>query len=120
MQLIEKQNAKHHKPKNGWKPNCWYLVEVAFSTNNPVHTSLMYTGFLDTMGNPCGYSCLIAENSGHMSSVHEAIYINPLKELYDIRNTKLSKITEFQEKEKDSKSYYDMLGGDIEDELASS
>lgn len=43
-------------PSGGWKENTYYIVDVAFSANNPIHRKIFYTGFLNSAGNPCGYN----------------------------------------------------------------
>lgn len=50
-------------PINGWEAHTWYLVEVAFHKNNPIHKSLFYTGFLNGKGGqPGGYSGFVPLN----------------------------------------------------------
>ena len=46
------------KPEGGWKQNTFYFVEVAWNINNPIHPAIFYSGFLDSKGNPDGYSCI--------------------------------------------------------------
>lgn len=44
-------------PKEGWVENTVYLVDVSFNPNNPVHSSLFFTGFLNGKGaTPGGYN----------------------------------------------------------------
>ena len=42
-------------PEEGLQPNKFYLVKVASSSSNPVHNSIMYTGFLTKDGKPQGH-----------------------------------------------------------------
>ena len=44
-------------PADGWKAQAYYSVRVAFGRNNPIHSAIFYTGFLDGAGRPCGYNC---------------------------------------------------------------
>ena len=43
-------------PKNGWKQQSYYVVNVSFSNNNPIHRAIFYTGFLNDDGQPNGYN----------------------------------------------------------------
>jgi len=51
-----------NKPEGGWKPNTIYLVKVAWNPNNPIHSAIFYSGFLDDKGMPGTYSCLLTPN----------------------------------------------------------
>lgn len=42
-------------PKSGWKDDTYYIVDVSFSKNNPVHRLIFFSGFLNK-GIPCGYN----------------------------------------------------------------
>ncbi len=39
-----------------WEPQTYYIVDVAFNSSNPIHRYVMYSGFLNEMGNPNGYN----------------------------------------------------------------
>ena len=43
-------------PRGGWKSHTYYVVDVAFNVNNPIHRKIFYTGFIDIDGNPQGYN----------------------------------------------------------------
>lgn len=73
-----------YAPDDGWKEHSWYLAEVSYNSSNPIHHSLLFTGFLNK-GKPAGYSCLIAENTGEKHELCEAIYIKPVCFLYCTR-----------------------------------
>jgi hypothetical protein len=47
-------------PYGGWKASTWYVVHVSYRSTNPIHEALLYTGFLDSDGNPGAYSALIS------------------------------------------------------------
>lgn len=56
-------------PKGGWESHTWYLVEVMYNKQNPVHLSLFYSGFCDPKnpggrpdGNPGNYNGLVPLN----------------------------------------------------------
>lgn len=60
---IQEKNPKGiYPPKGGWEEQTWYLVEVSCRLGNPIHRSLFYSGFLDSEGNPAGYSGALAAN----------------------------------------------------------
>lgn len=44
------------EPHNGWEASSHYVTLVSFSENNPIHTSIFFTGFLDAKGNPGMYN----------------------------------------------------------------
>lgn len=58
-------------PKDGWKESTHYIVDVSYSSGNPVHRSIFYTGFLDN-GRPCGYNVIFNPTSdlSHIGEVH--------------------------------------------------
>lgn len=71
-------------PENGWEERTWYLVDVSYKSGNPVHKSLLYTGFLND-GNPSGYNCLVPINgtADHAhTEIHQVRYIKAIKVLY--------------------------------------
>jgi hypothetical protein len=46
-------------PKGGWKERAYYVVEVCFNKDNPIHKAILYTGFLNGEDkSPGGYSGL--------------------------------------------------------------
>jgi len=47
--------GEHVPPKNGWEQRTYYIVDVAFSSNNIIHRTVFYSGFLFN-GIPCGYN----------------------------------------------------------------
>lgn len=82
MLIEKKKDLIIHQPKNGWKAHTWYLVDAAYGTGNPVHKSILFTGFLSNKGNPGGYSFITPANCLSHNEVYEAKYIKPIKELY--------------------------------------
>lgn len=49
-------------PEGGWQPETFYVVEVSYNPYNPSHKALLYTGFLDARGVPCGYAEFYSPN----------------------------------------------------------
>lgn len=43
-------------PKDGWKEQTYYIVDVAFSPDNVIHRTIFYTGFLNGNMEPAGYN----------------------------------------------------------------
>ena len=72
-------------PIDGWKECCWCLIEVAYSTNNPPHFAVLFTGYLDE-GEPGAYSFIISANGGsNKIDFHRATYVEFVKELYQYK-----------------------------------
>lgn len=68
-------------PVGGWKERTYYIVTVQFSSSNPEHRAILYTGFLNGPDNiPGGYSCLF--NPAYDPPTQ------PLSELWSIRPVK--------------------------------
>ena len=44
-------------PEGGWKDGTFYLVELAWNVNNPIHRAIFYSGFLHN-GQPAASACL--------------------------------------------------------------
>jgi len=69
-------------PKNGWKPDTYYIVDAAFSANNPIHRKIFYTGFLDDKGAPCGYNGFAKFSGGDYSyDISDVYYIKAIREI---------------------------------------
>ena len=86
MKLMNKHQMGVHTPKGGWKPRTWYLVEGCVNTLNPVHTCVLYTGFLNSKGNPGSYSGITSEKylgNGDMS-IRKYKYIKVIKILHEV------------------------------------
>lgn len=73
-------------PEGGWKPHTYYAVDVAFRISNPVHRSLLYSGFLDDTGNPAGYGQIINPSYDHSEPIGKAYFVRVIAELGE-RNT---------------------------------
>lgn len=47
----------HIPPEEGWKEHSYYVVKISMYKNNPTHSAILYTGFLDLItGIPLGNS----------------------------------------------------------------
>lgn len=84
---LSRKHPLRHAPKGGWEEHTFYLVEVAFSNNNPVHRHIFYTGFISKDGRPNGYNNLItcSEDSGFS----DAVYLYPIERLFNRKEKKM-------------------------------
>lgn len=77
-------------PPEGWVPNAYYVVAVAWRRSNPVHKALLYTGQPNPVtGSPFGEGAGITEASyeGQFYSPNDAYYleyITPIGILNDL------------------------------------
>lgn len=73
-------------PVGGWEENAWYLVNVSYNPNNPIHESLFYTGFLNgPESGPGGYNSVvpITGTAGHShTTINDIHYLQAVRELY--------------------------------------
>ena len=70
-----------NQPTCGWKQSTYYIVDAAFSSGNPIHRRIIYTGFLDEKGNPSGYSGFLGGCVEDPQSLSEAFYLQPIAEI---------------------------------------
>jgi len=61
-------------PADGWKPQTYYIVEASFSTTNPMHDYVFFSGFLNGKEEtPGGYNHFdITED---YMEIHKAHYL---------------------------------------------
>ena len=85
LEIDNKIKRTIHTPIDGWKERTWYLCDVAFSSTNPVHSIMYFTGFLTEDGKPSGYSHLHSLNSETNFSIGEVFYLNPIRILHNFR-----------------------------------
>lgn len=85
---VEKRQI--NKPQDDWESQTWYIVDVAFNKNNPIHRSLFYSGFLngiDPQGNACnspgGYNKVVA-GSYNGIPIHDVYYMKIVKKIGNI------------------------------------
>ncbi len=69
-------------PKNGWKQNTWYLVEVAFHQFNPIFGALFFSGFLNN-GIPSGYNEIAGLED--KNDINDVVYMRAIKELISVK-----------------------------------
>ena len=72
-------------PTDGWKERTWYLVDVAYHADNPIHRALFFTGFLNgENGLPGGYNHILSIGGGYEREyeMREAVYLMPVKWLF--------------------------------------
>ncbi len=67
-------------PNGGFKENAYYLVWVSFSSGNPVHKCIFFTGFLDE-GYPAGYNALFNPTYEYNSQISEVHYMKAIREI---------------------------------------
>lgn len=67
-----------------WKEQSWYLVMVSFTSTNPLHEMLLYTGFLEEDGDPGGCSKLVSNTEDDPRSINEAYEIIQIKLLHEM------------------------------------
>lgn len=73
-----------HPPKDGWKQETFYIVEVAFSDVNVVHKAIFYTGFLNGKDNgPGGYNYLTCPSYENNYDISDVFYIKAVEELFE-------------------------------------
>ena len=69
-------------PRGGWKSHTYYVVDVAFNVNNPIHRKIFYTGFIDIDGNPQGYNGFARFDRGDsLLTISDAYYIKVIREI---------------------------------------
>ena len=76
-------------PPGGWLPSRYYVVEVAYGMNNPIHKVIFYTGFLnDETGDPAGYNCILSAcTNDEVLTIEDAWYLNAVKHIPELDNT---------------------------------
>lgn len=66
--------------KGKWKEQTYYVVEVAYSSTNPIHRSIFYSGFLNGKGGkPGGYNCVLSPTVDGKPSIGEYYYLKVVK-----------------------------------------
>lgn len=67
-------------PKDGWKEQRFYLVELAYSRYNPIHRSIFFSGFLNK-GKPGAYNCIFNPTYNGMYRINDLHYLKIIEEL---------------------------------------
>lgn len=72
------------QPEGGWKENTLYHVHVAFRPSNPIHSAILFTGYLNGQnGEPGAYHALFNpswDSNATLSDIHFLGVIGPLDE----------------------------------------
>jgi len=66
-------------PEGGWKEHTYYVIQVSYSSNNPVHTAILGVGFLKEDGSPGNYSEIWNNSYGGVKTFRSAWYIEVVK-----------------------------------------
>lgn len=67
-------------PENGWKPSAYYIIEIAYHEHNPIHKSILYTGFLNNKGEPDSYNGVFLQGDVE-NNFSNAYYLRPIAEI---------------------------------------
>ena len=67
-------------PVNGWKEKTYYVVRVALGSENVIHKSLFYSGFLQD-SKPCGYNCLLNPVYDTKYKLTQTYYLQVIEQL---------------------------------------
>lgn len=70
----------HIPPADGWEPQTYYLVEVAFSSGNPIKRYFFYSGFIND-GKPSGYNCLLSPTGDDKPPISRIYYLKALTKI---------------------------------------
>jgi hypothetical protein len=74
------KKGTHIGPKNGWKPQTYYIVQVSFGSGNPIHKAIFYSGFI-TDSKPCGYNTIFNPSYDENYDINRAYYMKVIEEL---------------------------------------
>jgi hypothetical protein len=62
-----------------WEEQTYYIVDVAFSSHNPIHRTILFTGFLYN-GKPGGYNGFLSTTSGPLE-FRDAFFVNVIQKI---------------------------------------
>jgi hypothetical protein len=91
MTPINRRNKKIIPPVDSWKPRTWYVVEVSGRPGNPIHQSLLFTGW--SPNDPNGrLGTIVNETYDELgNTANMFIYIKAIREInISIDNQSLS------------------------------
>jgi len=78
---LSKKHPVRMAPATGWKESTWYLVEVAFSSGNPVHRKVFYSGFISGKNKePSGYNQFCPDGEFQYS---DCVYLKVVETLFN-------------------------------------
>lgn len=69
-------------PPDGWEDGGLYVVEVSYAPNNPIHTSILWVGFISS-GEPAGYS-YVYDNASGTSKYSEPYYLKVISKIAQV------------------------------------
>ena len=61
------------------KDDSYYIVDVAYASTNPIHRSILFTGFLDKDKLPGAYSAIFC--NGDIEPAKDAYYISYISKI---------------------------------------
>jgi len=64
-----------------WKSETWYLIDVSYNKNNPVHRALFFTGFLNEDGMPGSYNMIISHSYQNHFGYSDIYYLKVIREI---------------------------------------
>lgn len=80
------KNPYREKPKQGWEDQTWYILEVAFSNNNPIYRAVFYSGFI-SKSVPCGYNKIVCTED--KLTYHDTVYLKVIEKLFSSKEKNL-------------------------------
>lgn len=96
MRFCPKDKAGVQRPPGDWEEDAWYVVEMSFSANNPIHIGIMHCSFLDDKGKPDGYSFAVPANAaGDKSEISDVYYLKPLIKLLSEKDYEVFEYDEY-------------------------
>lgn len=67
-------------PDNGWEEEAVYLVDVSFNENNPIHRSVLFSGFLHN-GEPGNYHMLCNTSYERNFELKDVYYLKVIRKI---------------------------------------
>lgn len=122
LKPFDKSKRKIIKPLFGWKPNTWYLVDVAYNEHNVIHRDLFFTGFLNGKSSgflpwkrktPGGYNSITCFGpyynfitcQGSAKEITNVFYLKPIKLVVNEQDLKIKPHTPYMEENYESNIY---------------
>lgn len=79
VSLVVEGQGLHHRGK--LVSGHWYVVEVSFAPNNPVHLSILYAGLVSREGDPGPYHYVTHPTHDQRHTIHDLHYLRILRDL---------------------------------------
>lgn len=67
-------------PKEGWEEEAVYLVDVSFNKNNPIHRSVLFSGFLHD-GEPGNYHMICNTSYERNFELKDIYYLKVIRKI---------------------------------------